>query len=617
MCLRAHWGKGVLYVKIFIINVKECLNLSQYEPFFYEHIYEDTLTILPPITDTCELDGAYEQILDEMNQHPFAFKDCAVFVLIPRNFSSTPAACDFEIYNDINVFTRLAGKLPTTFRFFTFYVDKTGSDGLNDPAYARLQAPSEALQSSEACLAGYCPSFAQPQAESYKLFLKEQIDRLHPCARAFFESVWQALPESKTDTAVQFQNGINYFAGECKKRLSHVKHCYEPIVQNDMADDVESKLKIVYYIKSLTDAAVTADSLPNYAEFPNPDYNHIRRLLSTYISRLSSWLGEKPSFVTKGTYTPMEFISAMSCTEYSADVDRVIAEKLNTISINSHGNADVVGSVFDSLNSIVEDATEKMDIFAEKQSQELFLESNYLVKEDVTFELSEPIQEDEIAEREQLEKLHNHSEAALPDFSTENRLNQRLECIDDQVQHVLAKLKAYRKKSFFLSHTIAFLGVITFYLATQYSAIDQVAAWAFFGVYAAVVYAAFLVAYIIVKKKYAREIDKLLREARRNVHEYLSAFKTLAADFEHNLREAAAYRCLKRKLEQKNAQRLAYQGKINRYNWHKTRVGELLKNVAFFEHFIKGAIPYEEEAVTFDSYDHDVVHTVFYQLKVF
>ena len=95
------------------------------------------------------------------------------------------------------------------------------------------------------------------------------------------------------------------------------------------------------------------------------------------------------------------------------------------------------------------------------------------------------------------------------------------------------------------------------------------------------------------------------------------SFKKVAQEFENNLIAAAEYRCFERSASQKRDQQKRYNDQHARYEWHKKQVGDILKNLEYFSHFVEGVLPFEEEPVAFDSYKHDDCHTAFYHMRVF
>jgi len=101
------------------------------------------------------------------------------------------------------------------------------------------------------------------------------------------------------------------------------------------------------------------------------------------------------------------------------------------------------------------------------------------------------------------------------------------------------------------------------------------------------------------------------------VANFLRAFLNIAKDFEKNIYAAGRYACLKRQLDEKAAARKKYHETMRKYDWHKMKVQQILRNLAFFQSFIGDAVPYEESAIALDLFDHDAEHTEFYHLKVF
>ena len=67
-------------MKFFIVNVNNCLPMSQYAPFFYEHIYKGDLVMLEDIEDTCQLEKTYWELLSHMNRKPFPKRQGVILI---------------------------------------------------------------------------------------------------------------------------------------------------------------------------------------------------------------------------------------------------------------------------------------------------------------------------------------------------------------------------------------------------------------------------------------------------------------------------------------------------------------------------------------------------------
>lgn len=605
-------------MKVFIVNVNNCLDFAQYEPFFYEHMYNQQLFVLDEIKDTCDLNIAYEQIVSQMNQHPFTIDEGAVFVFIPRNLLKPLRAQDYELYNDINAYMSLTRKLNNDFKVYTFYVDQTGVLGSKDAVYNKLEQVNESLSTSEKRLGQYFLLLDNDGNLSgdYREYIGEKIKDLDSCTQGFFYEVIQDMPEMEK-TAVGFQNGINFFIGHCKKHLSKVTRMYAHIISNDVSEEIETKLKVVYYIKSLTEDNVSLKTINEYKNSATPDYKQIKCLLATYRARLSTWY-DSPCPISKiGKYKERTFNQkTKSSVDYNREVDAIINEHLKGLKTECNGERSVVDAVYEKLNTIVSAAHEKLEVFAFEQAKDIHNPSNYRDEVEQEFDLSEPIIEDQLEEKLQLEKVNKYSIHNLPMFSDENCLLQDLEIINNQIAQIFKRLKEYKMKLFFITLAVGIFVVAGLYLWTQSSVFVKEHTWLIFLGYVAVTSIGFASSYIVIKKKYHRQISALLLESKQLVEKYLSAYKEIAKEFEDNINESRKYYCLKYKLDQKEKARNKYKNDMERYLWHKSKVKEILTNFSFFDHFVQGTIPQKEEII-FNSFDHDDVHTDFYQIKFF
>lgn len=605
-------------MKVFIVNVNNCLDFAQYEPFFYEHMYNQQLFVLDEIKDTCDLNIAYEQIISQMNQRPFTIDEGAVFVFIPRDLLKPLRAQDYELYNDINVYMSLVRILNNNFRVYTFYVDQTGPLGSKDAVYNKLKKVNECLSSTEKRLEQYFPLLTVDKNSSgdYRDFIAEKIKNLNRCTQGFFSEVLQNMPEMGKDT-VGFQNGVNFFIGNCKNLLSSVTHMNAHIISNDVSEEIEIKLKVVYYIKSLIESNASLKTISKFENFATPNYEQIKCLLATYRFRLSTWY-DAPCPISKiGKYKECTFTQkTKSSADYNREVDAIINEHLKDLKTECNGERSIVDAVYEKLNVIVSAAHEKLELFAFKQSNDIRNLVNYEDNVGQEFDMSEPLVEDQLEEKLQLEKINQHSVHNLPMFSDENCLLQDLEIINNQIAQIFKRLKEYKKKSFFITLAVGIFVVAGLYLWTQSSVFVKEHTWLVFLGYVAVTSIGFASSYIVIKKKYHRQISALLLESKQLVEKYLSAYKEIAKEFEDNINESRKYYCLRYKLDQKEKARNKYKNDMERYLWHKNKVKEILTNFSFFDHFVQGTIPQKEEIV-FNSFDHDDVHTDFYQIKFF
>lgn len=605
-------------MKIFIVNVNNCLNLAQYEPFFYEHMYKKQLTILDEIKDTCELDYVSDQIRSRDNQYSFAVDEGVIFVFIPRVFSKPLRVQDYELFNDINAYMCLTRKLSGKYKVVTFYVDKTGALQGSDAVYNQLEKVNDSVSLIDKKLEQYFPLLDTENTShtDYREYIREKIENLADCTKSFFDVMLQEMPEM-SGKANDFKNGINYFISVCKKHLSEVKHMYAHIVRDDVTEEIETKLKIVYYIKSLTEENISLKKMPEYKSFEEPDYEEIKSLLSTYRTRLSLWYDSPCPISQTGTYTEWTFDQKTKASaDYNREVDAIINDQLKELKTENVGKKSVVDAVFEKLNDIVTAAQTKLEAFGIQQAKEIHNPSNYRKEEETEFDRSVPSIEDELEEQKQLENLNKHTVHNLPMFADENRLVQDLEIINNQITQIFNRLNVYKIKSFLITLAVGFFVVGGFYLWTQKSVFAKEHTWHIFLGYLAVTLIGFALSYFIVKRKYIRQISALLLESKKLVEQYIHAYKEIAEEFEMNLEESRKYYCLRKKLNQKEKARDDYNHDMDRYLWHMKKVDEILRNFSFFEHYIEGVLPRKEEVV-FDSFEHDAEHTEFYQIKFF
>lgn len=618
-------GQRDLFMKLFIVNVNDCLKFSQFKPFLYEHIHKRQLIVLDEISDTCQLDSTSVQLDAYIRQHPMDCEEYAVIIFIPRDFNTELSVRDFYLYNDINVYTHLITKLPVNSRFFTFYIDKTDHYDAYDATYNRLNAPKKDLSVTEECLTNYLLTLPENLTidSDYKEYLKGVIEKLDPASKFFFESILVTAPDV-TGYTQAFQNGISKYIGDCKNALARSEHMHEQITHNDENESVRDRIKVICYVKALAESKESLDKIPLYESFPVPDYDSIKTLLATYRQRLNNFKSKVSSVSKDGIFKKFHFnMTAASSASFAEEHNDFVDRNLDNLKFNvnssvvSTADSNIVNVIFEELDGIVKNAKDKLEKFAAEMVPVLFNEHNYIGEHEEHFDRSTDPTKDNSAEKALLSEMNKHAEYATPDYSAENRLHQKLDIIEHKINNILERLKIYRIATFFISHTVAFLSVAVFYFFTQQSVIFKEQTFMFFFAYLVAVYGLFFLAYYIVRKKYMKRILSLVAEAKSNVKNYLSTFVRLAREFEENLKQAAAYRCLRRTIDMKTDEHRKYLNELNRYNWHFKRVSDILKNLEYFDNFIEGAEPDPNDFVDLLSFTHDDEHTEFYHLKIY
>jgi len=603
-------------MKYYIVNVNHCLAMSQYAPFFYEHIYRGELVMLENIEDTCQLDKTYRELLAYMNRKPCPKQKGVLLLLIPRDFGLPLRPQDYELYNDINTFLHLLQPLDDDVKVYTFYVDRTGELEQNDGVYQRLNAVRQSLQAEFPELESHFLSLKDcPSEGDYREYLRSRIEALSPCTKEFYRYMLKSAPEVPGGET-EFNNGINLYIGEAKRVLSEVKHIYAPIYRTLVAEDIEESLKIIYYIKDMLKEQKLPEEMAPYENYAFEKAEHVRRLLVTYQSRLSLWACAPAPISREGIAAKWEFRASTNAAEdYHNMVYAEIEKELKSLDVRKKS----VDVIFDTLNKHVTTAWQELIKTTERQSALLLNPDSYVKVGDERFDLDDSDAEDKMAEAAALAETNQYSPGAadIPDFSAENRLEQELEQINHQINQIVANLNAYTGKSFALTLLFALLAVAGLYVGAQYSIFINENSWWIFGVYLLVSGAVFSIGYLTVRRRYKKEIAKLLGQCVDKVANFLRAFLNIAKDFEKNIYAAGRYACLKRQLDEKAAARKKYHETMRKYDWHKMKVQQILRNLAFFQSFIGDAVPYEESAIALDLFDHDAEHTEFYHLKVF
>ena len=609
-------------MKYFIVNVNNCLAMSQYEPFFYEHIYKGDLVMLDDIADTCQLEQTYQQLLSHLNRNPFSYRQSVILLFIPRDFSLPLRPQDYELYNDINTYLHLLRNLSSDFKVYTFYVDRTGELEQNDAIYQKLKHVNHTLQADRPELESHFLSIPQgdlPQQGRYTEYLCSRINLLSGCTQPFYLYMLDRVSDFNAD-ATMFQSAINNYIGQARSCLSQVNHIYAPIYRLELSKEIEEWLKVIYYIKDMIEQHRLPEEMPKYDQYVFTRYDHVRQLLATYRKRLSIWACSTPPLPRQETSALWEFrMSGNAAAEYSNKVESIINHQLKSVSGSNIHSQSEVDTIFAQLNLIITDAWGSLQDFTAKQSKLLLDPNNYQPVTEENFNPEAPDREDARSEAQALQQtnLHDPDAAQIPDFSAENRLEQELEQNKHQIRQILANLDVYRFGAFAAALVFALLAVAGLYALAQYSIFIKEHTWWLYGLYLIANAAIFSTAYFTVRYRYMKEIDSLIGQCKTKVSNFLKTFQQIASDFEANTLAAGRYNCLKRQLDAKSAARDAYHTNMQKYAWHKMKVDKILRNLTFFDSFVGNAAPYEEGIITLDNYDHDPEHTEFYLMKVF
>ena len=610
-------------MKIFIVNVRNCLTLSQYEPFFYEHMYKGNLLLLDELADTNQLDITREQLIAYVNQHPFSFKEAAVFIFIPRDFAMPLSPRDYELYNDMNTYMHLVRCLPENFRFYNFYIDKTDELERNDAIYKRLDKVNSSLRTDDPELEDYFLRLPQIPAQGgdFKEFLCSVTAQMGAGARSFYELMLDHVADVQGD-GVMFQNALNNYIGETRKALDKIKHVYAQAYRDDVSRDIRAKLEVVYYLKKLAAERPTLATFPAFEDFnlSEQDYKQIRHTLATYRKRLQTRSNDMTPASKTATCPVKQFQMKSDTAPFRNQIKQLVDGELARLG-TSGGSENLVDSVFAKLGELVRRAQELLDAFGKEQSKALVDPKSYSeFAEPERFDCSEDLSEEERQEEAKLLQEMNANmgaESVIPGFAAENRLEQTLEQINARVNEILEKKRAYNFGAFFVTLLVSLLFVGALYLGAQISVfVKEHSLWIFL-LYLLVAGGSFLLGYVTCNVNYNRQISQLLEECKNQVKDYLSGFQNMADLFVSNVQKAGEYYCLKTKLEAKRDAREKYRLSMQKYAWHKEKIGQILKNLKFFDPFVQNAAPLEENPVALEAYDQDPVHTKFYHLKVF
>lgn len=611
-------------MKVFIVNVNNCLNMSLYGPFFYENIRNGSVAFLDNITDTSELDKVYETICAQINRKSFSYQKSAVILFIPRDMTMPLSPRQYELYNDINVYMKLLRNARNDFRFYTFYVDKTGQMYANEKIYEGIRNVSYRLTSPDERFNGYFPcdfEYEPSECVDYKCFIREKTKGLRDDTRCFYELMLEGCSDCAV-SGTDFVNMIRNYVGTAKEELKKVGHIYEYIYKADISEEIRKMIRIIYYIKHLAGLDCCGvfsekEKIPSYEEFvfTENDYNRVKLLMATYIARLRNWYNSSvpPSAECECDIRSIYHVSDID-EKFRPDMDAILEEALG-IDVAKIDSLNVVDMVFKNLTRLVNRARHLLEQFGADEVKQITDKDRVVISKQ-TVRLDEE-ENDSFDEEEKLRMMNNYSSASLPEYAEENRLEQELEIKNKRIQLIFSRMKIYSFVSFAAALGFSLASVAVFYMGAQYSVFLNEKSWWVYGIYLLIAAVLFALGFIFVRRKYVKQIKKLLEESKQSVRTYLSAFYLFAAEFEKNINAAADYYCFRSFRDEKAKERRRYKELKEKYSWHKEKVANILMNFEFFKNFLAGVTPVEESVCDIEDYLHDDEHSEFYQMIIF
>ena len=217
-----------------------------------------------------------------------------------------------------------------------------------------------------------------------------------------------------------------------------------------------------------------------------------------------------------------------------------------------------------------------------------------------------------------LEKLNRYELFSPPGMTELISLEQKLEKINDKIHTLLECKKVYKMKAFILTFLFAFIAVIGIYWGVQSGVIMANKAFLTFAVYTAIIGIGFFAIYALLMNFYKKQVFLLLKKCKKEVSEYLTVCKEMALDFDNNVNAVADFVCHNKFIEELEKREAERDITLMKFEWHKRKVREILRNLNHFNDYIKDIRSLEsKENVKFENYDNDAEHTEFYQMRFF
>lgn len=627
-------------MKIFIVDVCNCLELSHFETFFYKNIKNGNISLYgKSVTALSMLEDVHTWLVEEINRNPFQIKDSMVVFYIPRNITKTLPLDRYEAVVKMYISQLISSRLDLRFRFCCVFLDETDHNLRDDAGYEKIKTICEAgennlnLRSDDPLLReGFFPSDITQRPQSVKT-LENEIEKINdPVLREFYRNIFLNLKNNLFDNNESYL--YHSFFQSCDSVIKKIRHMTVPHFGGDISEKTEMLIKLIDYVCSFAaensfiegvnnpefEKAITRFiSTDNYNSYV-PDYERIKESIATYRNRLTDWLNnhskisrQQPERIEKLKYEETnEFKS------FESEVDRIsieeIADRVLNPDLRKLKDFHLSDAVFSVLDEILSTATTKLKSFGDKVVKHM---TDFRAKNPM-YETDNPdnLEEEETAEEQQLiSAMNDYITNGLPGFSEELKLRQDLDIIDKKIHYLAKPIEKLKMKAFLLTLCTAVLLIALFYLGAQYTVFMKEYSWAVFGIYCLVCGATFLTSYQLTKSHYLKKLRELIDESKQLISAFLYNYKKRAEEFENNINSAMRFYCYKDYHNKLSETRNEEKRNSDKFLWHKRKIADILSNLRFFDGFTKNISPREEEnPPKLESFDDDAVHNDFYQM---
>jgi len=594
-------------MKLYLVNVCNCINYSQFGPFLFEHIKNGDCLVYNSANDSAEFVTIYDKIFEDYNRNAFRAENAKLLFLIPRDMDKESLK-NYDFYNKINIFMHITSKVQLFSEISILYVDQY-SKTYEGEEYDKDAVISARMYADDAEFEGYLPICDENC--NCKKGIEESVSKIKDnIFKCFFEDVLTDIEENMDDSFAQQMMKI--FSSSCNRRISNINVQKVLINPKDIADRIRKTIKIIYFIKEIVNDSDS--TILDFDKFSIDEYQ-IKEIIATYRHRLNSWLSSSFNKEYPLVNDIKVFKHQHNIDGFIEGIDGIVSRQLSELDEVEGQSYDVIKIVFDKMTAIIKNANEEMERFVQKDVEQYFDERNY--SKDVVVNLDDRLAEEK-KQKELTESLNQYSRITLPGFTEQLRLEQKLENANKQIDELLECKKNYSFKTFLGTFLFGSLGVAMLYLIAQFSVFVKENSFLIYFIYSAFICVAFFSTYAGLGLNYKRKMSKLLKNCKDEVADFLRNYKILAKEFEDNLNIMADYECLKDYLSRKQKVEDERAKDYSKYNWHKRKAREVLDNFNHFNDYVAGISPIrEEKTVSPADFEHDEEHSDFYQVKIF
>ena len=619
-------------MKVFIVDICNCLELSHYETFFFKDIKEGRISLFPKsLSSIRQLDEVQKWLKAEINRNPFSIKEGLVVFYIPRNLLGDLSVYDYDNTIKMYIHELVAEKLDNRFKYACVFLDQSDENEDNTAVYLKIKKTCDDFYSDDSIFNGYWFNSSidkKPVLDTLGNSLNWITDDI---LHSFYRKVFDMELASADNKEENLDKIVLSFINSCKNKLQPIRIMRVAHYAGDIAKKTEMLINLICYVCNFVrnnngeDFDLKADRFvdeDNFKEF-HPDLEQIKQNIVNYRARLSKWLSQKSVSPSNQEVTSEEinYAPTNKAVAFKSEIENItldiVEEKVFNPSFNEIINYNVTEQIFEQLDDILENASKKLNSFC-KDIVDGMIQFRK-AKPNFRFEDKDNLTADEADEEKKcLDALNTYYINDLPGYPAEIKLRQELDEINLKIQYIAERVKKYKTGLFLGTGLFALLSVLFIYLGAQNTVFSKENTWWIFFIYNAVVGATFSLSYFLLRRYYRNQVKKLLLEAKQKVNEFLENYKKRAEEFEKNINNEMMYYCKKDKHDKLSANRNKSRIETDKFNWHKTKIKSILKNLSFFDGFTSGksADLKVDDVLSFNMFEGDAEHCDFYQLEL-